>query len=62
MINDHVAIRDFFRMEEKLANGYDSVVALMKAEGTAWGRFQLSHMLSASGAAFKRPPAPCPSP
>lgn len=54
VINDYAAIRDFFRMEERLDNGYDSVVALMKAKGTAWGRFQESHMLSANGAAHKR--------
>jgi cytochrome P450 len=54
VINDYPAIRDFFRMEDKLDNPYAGVIELMKAEGTAWGRFQSSHMLNASGAAHKR--------
>jgi cytochrome P450 len=54
VINDYTAIRDFFRMEEKLANPYDDLLELMGAKGTAWGRFQESHMLAASGAAHKR--------
>jgi cytochrome P450 len=54
VINDYPAIRDFFRMEDKLANPYDGLLDLMGARGTAWGRFQESHMLNASGASHKR--------
>jgi cytochrome P450 len=54
VVTDYEALRDLFRMEDRMRNQYDAVVQLMGAEGTAWGRFQKSHLLNQSGAAHKR--------
>jgi cytochrome P450 len=54
VVTDYEALRDLFRMEDRMRNQYDAVVELMGAEGTAWGRFQKSHLLNQSGAAHRR--------
>jgi cytochrome P450 len=42
-------MRDLFRMEDKMRTGFRALVELMGAEGTAWGRFQQSHLTGSSG-------------
>lgn len=54
VVTRYEAIRDLFRMEDKMRMPYDKLVEAMGAEGTPWGRFQEGHILSQSGAAHAR--------
>ena len=54
VVTDYQAMRDLFRMEDRMRTPYDNIVEVMGAEGTPWGRFQQRHMLNASGAEHKR--------
>ena len=53
-VTDYDAIRELFRMEDKLDNPYAGMLALMEAHDTPWGRFQESHILNQAGEAHKR--------
>lgn len=54
LINDYRAIREFFHSEEQYAPPYSGLLDVMKAHGTAWGRFQTNHMLAITGDRHKR--------
>lgn len=54
LINDYRAIREFFHSEEQYAPPYGGLIDVMKAHGTAWGRFQTNHMLAITGDRHKR--------
>lgn len=54
IVTGYEALRDLMRMEDKMRMPYDQLVAVMGAEGTQWGRFQLGHILSQSGPSHKR--------
>jgi cytochrome P450 len=54
VVTDYVAIRDIFRMEDRMLPVFTSIVEIMGATGTPWGRFQASHMLNQTGEAHRR--------
>ena len=54
LINDYMAIREFFHSEEQYAPPYGGLLDVMKAHGTRWGRFQTNHMLAISGERHRR--------
>jgi cytochrome P450 len=54
IVTGYQAVRDLMKMEERMRMPYDQLVDVMGARGTAWGRFQESHILSHSGTAHKR--------
>jgi cytochrome P450 len=49
VVTEYKAMRDLFRMEDRMRTGFRALVELMGAEGTAWGRFQQSHLTGSSG-------------
>jgi len=54
VVTDYKAMRDLFAQEDRMRMMYDSIVAIMDAEGTPWGDFQQRHMLSMQGVQHKR--------
>jgi cytochrome P450 len=54
VVTEYEAMRELFRMDDKMRNTFAPMVELMGAEGTPWGGFQTRHMLSKSGEAHKR--------
>jgi cytochrome P450 len=54
VITGYAAIRDLLGLDEKLRTAHYSVVELMQANGSAWGRFQLESILALSGDDHKR--------
>jgi cytochrome P450 len=54
LINDYKAIREFFHSEDQYAPPYGGLLDVMKAHGTAWGRFQTNHMLAITGDRHQR--------
>lgn len=54
VVTDYAAMRDFFAHEERMRMMYGSIVAIMQAQGTAWGNFQERHILSMMGDGHKR--------
>jgi len=49
IVTNYEAMRDLFRMEDKMRTGFAALVELMGAEGTPWGRFQQNHLTGSSG-------------
>src|SRR6516164_2430481 len=49
VITEYEAMRDLFRMEDRMRTQFDSLVGLMGARGTPWGRFQQSHLTGSNG-------------
>jgi len=54
IVTNYRAVRDLMAMESRMRMPYDQLVEVMGAKGTAWGRFQESHILSRSGPGHKR--------
>jgi cytochrome P450 len=54
IVTGYGAVRDLMAMESRMRMPYDQLVEVMDAKGTAWGRFQESHILSRSGPGHKR--------
>jgi cytochrome P450 len=54
VITQYAAIRDLLGMDDALRVAHEGVIALMKAEGSKWGSFQLESILGLSGARHKR--------
>lgn len=54
IVTGYQAVRDLMTMEGRMRMPYDQLVDVMGARGTAWARFQESHILSHSGVAHKR--------
>jgi cytochrome P450 len=54
VVTDYEAIKDLLSMDDRFRTAHEGVVALMQAEGSAWGRFQREQILALSGDAHKR--------
>lgn len=54
VVTNYQAVRDLMAMKDAMRTPFDQTVELMGAQGTAWGRFQLSHILSYSGTDHQR--------
>jgi len=49
VVTEYEAMRDLFRMEDRMRTQFAGLVGLMGAEGTPWGRFQQSHLTGSNG-------------
>src|SRR5579871_2233200 len=54
VVTDYDAFADLLGNDKQLVFSSDHLVQIMGAEGTEWGRFQLNHMLTKSGADHQR--------
>lgn len=54
VVTNYQAVRDLMAMKDAMRTPFDHTVDLMGARGTAWGRFQLSHILAYSGRDHQR--------
>jgi len=54
VVTNYQAVRDLMAMDSSIGMAFDGIVEMMGAEGTFWGRFQRSHILSKSGMDHKR--------
>ncbi len=54
VITSYDAMRDLLWLDHSLTGAYDSVVEMMQARGTQWGRFQSESLLGQSGDAHRR--------
>ncbi len=54
VVHQYGAMRDLLGMDRNLRGAYESVVDIMAARGTPWGRFQLESLLAQTGDAHQR--------
>ncbi len=54
VVHQYDAIRDLLWLDHSMEGAYDSVVEIMQARGTPWGRFQQESLLASTGEAHKR--------
>ena len=54
VITGYEAMRELLWLDHSLTGAYDSVVEMMQARGTQWGRFQSESLLAQTGDAHKR--------
>jgi cytochrome P450 len=54
VVTDYFAARELLGMDEQLRTAGEGVVALMKAEGSRWGRWEQEFIMAQNGAAHAR--------
>jgi cytochrome P450 len=54
VVHDYGAIKDLLSMDDKLGTGVDSILEVLGAKGTPWGRFEEESIMSRTGAEHKR--------
>ena len=54
VIHEYYAMRDLLAMDDCVRGSYDSIVKLMGAQDTPWGRFTESQMLARTGESHRR--------
>ena len=54
VIHQYDAMRDLLGMDRNMRGAYESVVEIMEARGTPWGRFQLESLLAQNGESHQR--------
>jgi cytochrome P450 len=54
VVTDYFAAKELLGMDEQLRTAGEGVVALMQAEGSRWGRWELEFIAARSGATHKR--------
>ncbi len=54
VITEYAAMKDLLSLDDKLKVAHEAVIAIMKAEGSAWERWQIESIMAQSGDAHKR--------
>ena len=54
VVTQYDAMRDLLGMDRYMRGAYESVVEIMEARGTPWGRFQLESLLAQNGESHQR--------
>jgi cytochrome P450 len=54
VVHQYDAMRDLLSMDRNMRGAYESVVEIMGAHGTPWGRFQLESLLAQTGESHQR--------
>ena len=54
VVTDYFAAKEMLGMDDQLRTAGEGVIALMKAEGSRWGRWEQEFIMAQSGATHKR--------
>ncbi len=54
VVTQYAAMRDLLYLDRHMRGAYESVVDIMGARGTSWGRFQLESLLAQTGESHQR--------
>jgi cytochrome P450 len=54
VVTQYAAMKDLLGLDDKLRTAHEGVVAVMQAENSHWGRWQMESILAISGARHKR--------